>query len=263
VAGADEKVLSEVSRFKSLEDVGKELLRQKQELSKRAVSGAFPVGGTPEQQAEWRKANFVPEAGTIEAYGIKAPDGYEMQPFEQAGLSVLAERLHGKNVPAPIMAEIADTFFTAQTAAQQMVNEQDNEINKTGRAEFDKTHGRDAEPYLSAANDFFNKAVPDEKARAEILNARLPGGGSLKSNLAFMSLMTDLALKNGFGDRIEANSMESGGKSLAQQHNELQGLMHTNRTLYNDPKTQESLKKIIGLRHARGEIDDMGNERRK
>lgn len=263
VAGSDEKVLSEVSRFKSLEDVGKELLRQKQELSKRAASGAFPEKGTPEQQAEWRKANGVPDAPTIEAYGVQVPEGYEISNVEKAALGALAERLHAKNVPAPIMAEITDTFFRAQAANQQMINELDNETDKSNLAQFNKEHGRDAENYLAAANALFEREIPDDEARNMILNARLPGGGSLKSNAAFMNLMTGLALKSGFGDRIEAGALESGGKSLATQHNELQSLMHTNPTLYNDPKTQEQLKKLISLRLARGEIDDYGNERKR
>lgn len=255
--------MSEVSRFKSAGDIGKELLRQKQELSKRMEGGAYPEKGTPEQQAQWRKANGVPDAGTLDAYGVKAPDGYEMSNVEKAALGELATRLYGKHVPAGVMGEITDTFFRAQAANQQMLNELDNEKNKEGRSAFDKEHGRDAEQYLAVANAAFEKIVPDETTRNLLLNARLPGGGRLGSHPAFMNLVLEYGLKTGFGDRIEASSLESGGRSLAMRQAELEGLRMKDSEKYNDPKTQDELKRIITLRQNRGEIDEFGEERKR
>lgn len=263
LSGGDEKLLAAVSQFKSPEDVGKELLRQKQELSKRAASGAFPEKGTPEAQAEWRKANNVPDKGTLEAYGVKPPDGYAMSKVETAALSEYTELMQKNNVPASIVQSTVDTFFRAQAANQQMANELNEQTNKSWRSEFDKQHGRDAQPYLAAANAMFEQAIPDEATRNTLLNATLPGGGSLATNPAFLNMMVDFALKNGFGDRIEANDMESGGKSLAMQQAELEALRRTDRARYNDSRTQDQLKRIITLRQNRGEIDEFGNERQQ
>lgn len=259
IAGNDEKLLSEVARFKSPEDVGKELLRQKQELSKRALSAAFPDKGTPEQQAEWRKANNVPEAGTLDAYGVKPPDGYEMSNVEQAALGEYAELMQKNNVPASIVQSTVDTFFRAQAANQQMLNELDNDLSKTWRSEFDQQHGKDSAPYLSAANALFEQAIEDGETRNMILNARLPGGGFLKSHPAFMNMMVDLALKNGFADRIEGGGQEVSGPSLQEQIREIMSWRTTNRSRYDEAMQPGGrMSRLQAAAQAKGLMDEQG-----
>jgi hypothetical protein len=70
-------------------------------------------------------------------------------------------------------------------------------------------------------------------------------------------------MNSGLGDSIEANSMESGGKSLRDQQHEIESLRTSDPGKYNDPQTQARLDKIIDLRLSRGEIDEMGNERKR
>ena len=252
--------MGELSRWKSAGEFAKDWARQKGELSKRAEGGAFPDKGTPEQQAAWRKANNVPDAGTLDGYGIKAPDGYEMSNVEKAALGELASGMHGLNVAAPVMQKITDTFFRAQAANQQMLNELDNAKQKEGRAAFDKEHGKDAEQYLSVANVAFEQIVPDADVRTAILNARLPGGGKLASHPAFMNLMVEYGLKTGFGDRIEAGGMESGGKSLAEQRREFDEMRRKDPARYNQPENQKKYERILDLMVARGEIDPRTGE---
>lgn len=71
---------------------------------------------------------------------------------------------------------------------------------------------------------------------------------------------TDLALQNGFTDRIEANAMESNGKSLAEQHLELQQMQMKDPQRYALPETQAKLDKILETRIKRGELDEFGRE---
>ena len=70
--------------------------------------------------------------------------------------------------------------------------------------------------------------------------------------------MIDAALNNGFADRIEANEMEGGGKSLEAQQQELEALWSSDRAKYDMASTQEKLNRIIQLRVSRGEIDANG-----
>ena len=264
LSGGDEKILNELTRVKSPADIGKELLRQKQELSKRREPLTLAKDATPEQVAEYRKTIGVPSEGTLEAYGIKAPDGYKLSEVEKGALGDLAKLGVDKNVPAPIMKEMTDYFFRVQEANRQALNTLDANRQREWQGELEQKLGKDFKPMVAAGEAFLNQRFADNpEAKAELLNARLPGGGKLGDSPFFIELVIDNALKHGFNDRIEANELESNGRSLAEQQQELEKLQFSDSAKYNLPATQQKLDKIIAARLSRGEIDDSGNEVKK
>lgn len=263
LSGGDEKILSELSRLKSPTDIAKEYVRQKQELSKPRAPLTPPAkDATPEQIAEYRKAVGVPDAGTIEAYGIAAPEGYELSEVEKGALADLTKSAHAANLPTGAVKTIADVFFRNQAAHQQAMNKLDGERSKGWKADLEGELGKDFEPMVGAAEAYLTQQFgDDQEGKSELLNARLPGGGKLGNHPFFVKMIVDAALKNGFADRIEGNEIESaGGKPLGEQQMEIERLQFTDRARYNLPATQARLDKIIAARVSRGEIDEMGNE---
>lgn len=264
LSGGDDKILTELTRIKSPADIGKELLRQKQELSKRREPLTLAKDATPEQVTEYRKAIGVPAEGTIEAYGIKAPDGYKLSEVEKGALGDLAKLGVDKNVPAPIMKEVTDHFFRVQEANRQALNTLDANRQKEWQGELEQKLGKDFKPMVAAGEAFLNQRFADNpEAKAELLNARLPGGGKLGDSPFFIELVIDNALKHGFNDRIEANELESSGRSLAEQQQEIEKLQFSDSAKYNLPATQQKLDKLIAARLSRGELDESGNEVKK
>lgn len=265
LSGGDEKLLSELSRLKSPTDIAKEYVRQKQELSKPRAPLTLAKDATPEQIAEYRKAVGVPDAGTIEAYGIAAPEGYELSEVEKGALSDLTKSAHAANLPTGAVKTIADVFFRNQAANQQAMNKLDGERSKAWKADLQSEMGKDFEPMVGAAEAYLTQQFGDDaEGKAELLSARLPGGGKLGDHPFFVKIMVDAALKNGFADRIEGNEIETaGGKPLGEQQLEIERLQFSDRARYNLPATQARLDKIIAARVARGEIDEMGNETRR
>ena len=265
VAQGDEKVLNELNRLKSPGDIGKELLRQKGELSKRMASQPFPVSGTPEQQAEWRAANQIPKEATLEAYGIKAPENYNMTDAEKAGLGEMAKIAQQLNLPPKPVQEMANLLFKTNAAQAQAANEADRAKAQEWKQEYTATYGKDTDSYIKAATEYLTKDVfgGDEQTMQAFLGARLPGGGRIGDHPKMIDLVVGAALKAGYTDRIETQQMESNGRSLAMQQAEIEKLRFSNRAEYNDPRTQDRLKRIIELRLSNGEIDEMGNEKKR
>lgn len=265
VSGGDEKLLGELSRYKSPVDLGKALQNAQQTIAKRREPLTLAKDATPEQVAEYRKAVGVPDHGTLKGYGIEAPQGYELSEVEKGALEDLARTAHAAHLPASAVKTVSDVFFRSQAANQQALNKLDGERSKAWQTELRSEFGKDFEPLVSAAEAFLTDQFKDNpEGRSELLNARLPGGGKLGDHPVFIRMMVDAALKGGFADRIEANEIEiAGGKSLAEQHHEIERLQHTDRQRYNLPDTQVRLDKIIAARVARGELDDQGNEIRR
>lgn len=264
LAGEDTKALERLARYKTPTDVTKALIEAQTKLSQRPEMPKLADNATPEQISEYRKSMGVPNEGTLEAYGIKAPDGYQISDAEKGVLGDFAKLMHAKHVPAPVVKEATDYFFRQQAATEQALAKQDIEKQRSWQGELQTKLGREFEPMIAAGEAYLNQQFSDNPdVKNELLNARLPGGGRLGDSPAFIEMVVDLALKNGFTDRIEASSLESGGRSLEAQQNELEALRNTDRTRYNLPETQAKLDKIIGLRLSRGEIDELGNPVRK
>jgi len=263
LAGDDDSALTELARIKTPQDLVKQLANQKKELSKRAVSGQFPADADEATQQSWRDHNGVPKEGTLKAYEVKPPEGYELSEVESGMVNDFVKEMHGANAPKEYVQTALDQWFRMNAANEQQTRTLDEDRHNEWAQEIRTELGKDYEPIVEASNTFIEQLIPDEATRGELLNARLAGGGILAHNPGFIRMIGDLALQNGFGDRIEANSMESGGKSLAEQHRELSDLQHTDPQRYDMPATQEKLDKIIAHRLSRGEIDADGNEIRR
>ncbi len=270
-AGEDTKALETFSRFKTEADLGKAYLEAQKALSKRAEPARLPDNAKPEQIAEWRKGLGLPELGGdakpdafMEAYKIAIPEGYTPSEVEKGLLGDFAKHAYEKGYSPGEVKGAVDFFLQSQQANLQAANK----LNVERQTEWTRTLkddlGRDYEPTIAAAETYLNNLFEDNAdAKTEILRAQLPGGGFLGDHPAFVKMVADLALQNGFTDRIEANSMESGGKSLAEQQQDIERLMFSDKAKYDLPATQQKLNKIIELRLNRGEIDESGEPVRK
>lgn len=270
-AGEDTKALEVFSRYKTESDFAKAFLEQRTALSKRAEPTKLAADAKPEQIAEYRKGLGLPEiAGDakpeayMEAYGIAVPQGYEASEVEKGLLADFAKRAYEKGYSPSEVKGATEFFFQQQAAGQQAINKYDSERQQEWQGQLTKELGRDYEPTVAAASAYLDTKFADApELKGEILHARLPGGGFLGDHPAFVKMVADLALQNGFTDRIEASSMESGGKSLEAQQMELEQLQFKDPGRYNLPETQQKLNKLIELRLSRGEIDETGEPVRK
>lgn len=266
-AGDDPKRLEVLARYGSEADYDKAFWEQRNALSKRAEPVRLADNATPEQIAEYRKglgvaevAKDAPAEKFIEAYGIKAPEGYAISEVEKGMLGDYAKLAYAQGHSPREVKSAVDFFFQQQAAGQQAMNKISVDRQKQWQGELRESLGRDFEPTIAAAEAYLQKQFADKPdMKAEILNAQLPGGGFLGDNPAFISMVAELARGNGFTDRLEASSLESGGKSLQTQRAEIEGLLRSNPQLYNAPETQARLDKLIALQLARGEIDEWGN----
>lgn len=269
-SGGDPKKLEALSRYKTEADWQNSWFEQRAALAKRAEPVRLAENATPEQVAEYRKGLGLPEVAKdakadayVEAYKIAAPQGYEMGEVEKGMIGDFAKLAYEKGMDPAAVKGATDFFFQQQSAMQQAVNRSNLDKQTEWQAELKAEFGRDYDAHIAAAQAYMDKLVGgDDALKAMLVNAQLPGGGLVGDHPVFAKAIIDLALQNGFGDRIQANAYESGGKSLEQQQTELEALRLTDSRRYNDPKVQAQLDKIISLRLARGEIDEQGRRRR-
>lgn len=278
LAGEDTKALETVSRYQSPNDLMKAFLEQRAALSKRAEPAKLPDSPTPEQLGEWRKGLGLPEIAKdakpddfMKAYKIEAPQGYDLNEVEKGMLGDYAKLAYEQGHSPREVKSAVDFFFKQQTAQQQVINRANDDFHKTEHnALRDKLGSKEYEAQKAAATTWIaaqftgEDGTVDQLAMNNVLNAQMPGGGRLGDSAFLFNLAAKMALGEGYGDRIEANALESSGKSIVQQINEIDKLLYTDRAAYDEAaKPGGRLEKLLSAGKAQGVLDELGNEKRR
>ncbi len=267
LAGEDAKALETISRYKTPGEFTKAFLEQRSALAKKSEPVKLADNATPEQIAEYRKGLGVPELAkdaptekVLEAYGIKIPDGYQASEVEKGMLGDYAKLAYEQGHSPREVKAATDFFFRQQAANAQAINAINVTKQKEWTGALKDELGKDFEPMIAAGETYLNQLFGDDQAaKNAMLNASLPGGGKLGDHPQFIKMAVDLALKNGLTDKIETAALESSGKSILTQRDELMALNRTNPKLYNDPKTQAQIDKLNALLVKQGAQDEFGN----
>lgn len=270
LAGEDAKALETLARYKTPADFLKSHTELRAKLSERPQVARLADDATPEQIGEYRKALGLPEIGEgakpdefLKAFGIDAPTGAELTDLDTELLHGFAQQAYEQGHDPRSVKQAVSWYFEQAEAVRQATNESNAKLQKEWQADLREKYGREFDPTIETVNAYVRQSIPDEDLRAQIMQAQLPGGGRLGDHPAFVEMMLAGALSSGLTDRIEASSMESGGRSLAEQQREIEGWWHTDRARYDAKETRARLDKIINARLSRGEIDELGNEIKK
>lgn len=269
IAGDNTEALKFLARSKSPADFMARVLEQNAALSKRQEPLKLTETSTADEVSAYRKALDVPDVpkeakdeAYADAYGLKLP---ESAGVPQALIGAFARKMNSAHVPKATVQKVVGEFATIQTAIAQQAERTDAEKAKAWTSSLrDEMGSKEYDARKDAASTWLSAEFKDKADDLqELLGARLPSGGLLGDHPFFFNLIAEKAMGAGLTDRIERNSIESNGKSLAQQQAEIEALRRTDRAAYNRPETQDKLKRVIELRQKAGEIDSWGNEVRR
>ena len=271
LAGEDTKFVETLSRYQSPTDFAKAFQEQRAALSKRAEPARLPDNPNPEQVAEWRRGLGLPEVKGdkaeefLAAYKLEFPKGYEASEVEKGMITDFAKQAYDKGWQPGEVKGAVDFFLQQQTAMQQAVNRVAVDNQRKWQTELREELGPREYEAQQAAAEAWLKEKFDGEILSNFLTAQLPGGGYLGDHPAFFKMVSQLAMGDGYTDRIVGNTLESStGKPLAQQQSEIENLQFSDKAAY-DAAMQPGgrYEQILGARIARGELDNQGNEVRR
>lgn len=265
IAGEDTAAIEALARYKTPQDFYKAHNELRTKLSTRPEVPTLTEQSTPEQIAAYRKALDVPEVSKeakdeayAEAYGLKLPEGVDIPP---SLIGAFARKMNSQHVPKKAVQAAVGEFAAIQTTIAKQASETDVTKRREWQGAMRDELGREYDAQIGSAKQWLSDQFRDNPDDLlELVGARLPSGGRLGDHPFFVKLIAQQAMGSGYTDRIEANSMESTGKSLAQQQMELEAERRKDRKTFSASGGEGRLLKIIGLRQTRGEIDEWGNE---
>lgn len=137
IAGDDPKAMSLLERYSTPKDFGKAYQDAMAKIRSGELAKPLAADAKPEEVAEWRKANGIPENPAD--YFKELPGGRVIGKDDQPMFDEVAKKLHARNVPPGAMHDLVEWYYGQQDAESAKV------------VEAERAHAREAEDKLREA----------------------------------------------------------------------------------------------------------------
>jgi hypothetical protein len=226
IAGGDEKTVKAFERFSTISDVGKSFLEAQAKIRSGELAKPLPKDATPEQIAEWRKGNGIPEKP--EDYFNGLPNGLVIGADDKPMFDAVAAKLHGLNAKPEVVAD----------------SEGRNKLTGALKTAWGNDFGANSNVYAS-----YIASAPKD-VQEVLTQARGPDGNFLLYNPAIVSWLTAQAREINPAGHLVPNTGSGGDiQSIQAEIDAGEKLMRTDRAAYNkDTKLQERLRQLYTAR---------------
>ncbi len=221
LSAKDEKALAQLERFASPLAVFESYQELRKQLSSGAYRKVLGKDAKPEEIAEWRKANGIPE--TPDKYDLSLEDGTVIGEADKPLVMKFVENMHGKNAtPDQVKAGVKAYFDIRkeavakqeETDAAQMV-----ETEETLRAEY----GGEYRANVNAAKAFLQSApggIADK-----VLGARQPDGKMMANDPDVLRWLVGMARElNPVGTVVPPGGDQT--KAISTRLSEIRSMMY-------------------------------------
>jgi hypothetical protein len=246
VSGGDESAAKVFERFSTPADLGKAYREALKKISSGELAKPLPKDATPEQVAEWRKGNGIPEKP--EDYFNGLPNGLVIGADDKPMFDAVAAKLHGLNAKPEVIHALADWYYgmqDEQVEAQKVADsEGKNKLTGALKTAWGNDFGANSNVYAS-----YIASAPKD-VQEVLTQARGPDGNFLLYNPAIVSWLTAQAREINPAGHLVPNSGSGGDiQSIQAEIDAGEKLMRTNRAAYNkDTKLQERLRQLYTAR---------------
>lgn len=210
-----DKLLKRLKRFNSPADAAKTIREQ----DKLIPTLKKPLGknATPEQIAEWRKDNGIPEAP--EKYELGLPEGTVVGDNDKPIIDAALKAMHGANAQPEVVKAGVNAFFKAREemvqAAQVRNAEAKRGVEDALRAEW----GQDYRNNVAGVDSLLSNA--DSSVVEAIMSSRMPDGVQLLNKPEVIKWLAGHARELGF---VGGTVVTNGGDVAKSVEDELTAL---------------------------------------
>lgn len=233
-------IVKRLERMGSPSDLGKSYLSLDKKISSGDFRASLPKDATPEQTAEWRKANGVPD--TADKYDVKMKDGFVFGDNDKPYVEQYKKYAHERNIPTDVVN--ANLEFFLQNRQEQIAGREAAWAEQKQKTEdtLNKEWGGDYRGNVNRINVLIGNM---SDATNELLaNAIGADGQPLLNSPAFLNDLLNLArdvnpsgtvLPGTAGQQME--SVESEIKTLEDKMG--------HKDWYKDEKSQQRYRELI------------------
>lgn len=256
IAGGDEKTVKAFERFSTISDVGKSFLEAQAKIRSGELAKPLAKDATPEQVAEWRKGNGIPEKP--EDYFNGLPNGLVIGADDKPMFDAVAGKLHELNAKPEVIHALADWYYGMQDEQVEAQKVADTESKNKLTGALKTAWGND---FAANSNVYASFVASAPKEVQEVLTqARGPDGSFLLYNPAIVSWLTAQAREiNPAGHIVPSAGADGGLQSITTEIASLKGLMANESSEYwKGPKAEANQARYRQLVEAQARLQERG-----
>lgn len=241
IAGEDKDFRKRLDRFGSPLDVAKSFRALEAKMSSGEIKKALPADATPEEAAQWRKDNGVPDtaAGYVEALAL--PNGIVLGEADKPIVMEFAAAAHAENMKPKEFAALVAKYYDIQDKKAADRADADETFHNESLQSLGTEWGAHMRREVNGVNGFIAQHFPGKLGQA-LLIARDDNERMLGDNPAFIKAIAALNRElNPVSTLIPANGGDP-AKGLADRMAEIEKLMPDRNSAYWKGSTAESMQ---------------------
>lgn len=220
LAGEDKSYLKTLDRFNSPADLAKAYRDAQARLSSGNLKQSLPDNPTPQELANWRAQNGVPESP--DKYDVSLGDGFVWGDADKPLLDDFTKYAHESNLPADQVKKVLGWYAQLQEKQAAAREEADERFHQEAEDSLRSEWGQEYRRNLNAIGNVFD-AHSTPEVKDAIFMARLPNGRLLGDDPSAVKVLAAIARtanptatvvpSNGFGtmdDELTALSKKVG-----------------------------------------------------
>jgi hypothetical protein len=244
MAAGDDKVLAQLQRYASPEEVWKKTRSLEQRLSSGEFKPVLKKDASEAEVKEYRSAHGIPEDPTKYDLGKDVKiDASDKPVFDR-----IFKAMHGANATPETVRTMVQAWNTIKQEAIDHQESQDKDLQQKSEDALRSEWGNEYRRNLNLIHGLLDGAG-DQKLKDSLLGGRLADGTPIGSNLDTLKMLLGLALVQNPAGVVVSGGEGDRAKSIDDEIGEIEKLMRTDRPAYNkDVKKQERLRQLYEAR---------------
>jgi len=190
MAKGNEKARKVLDRYASPEAVAEALMHARDKIASGQLRQPLKADASPEEIAEYRAANNVPEAP--DKYDTSLPDGLVIGEADKPIVEGFLKTAHAKNWSQDTVKEGLTWYYSEQNRQAEAQYQRDAEGKRAVEADLREEFGGEYKRYVAVADEFMLQAGED--FRDALMQARMPDGTLVGANPKAIRWLVNTAL---------------------------------------------------------------------
>lgn len=247
VADADKpKVLAMLERLGSPGDLVKKVIEQEKLIAQTRKGGTLAKDATPEQVAQYRKDNGIPE--TAEGYDLtNLPNGITVGEQDKPIVAALLGTMHTNNMTPAQVRDLMTSYYQQEA---QFLRDREEKIAANKTEQEDALRRDWGDEFRSNVNVISNLSNTWSQATQEALAGALDSNGfPLLNNKDFLKDMAVIARTINPIDTVPSSGAGNTMNGVTERIAEIEKRMVDDRDGYfKDEKMQDEYRKLLDFR---------------
>lgn len=240
--GDDPKYMKQMARYTDFAGFAKTFFHAQDKIRSGEISNGLPKDATPEQLADWRAANGVPESP--DKYEAHLDEGLVLGDADARILSEAYKTAHQHNISAQAMSDLTNAFVKARQVEAEAIAAEDGVHQLTTTRQLKDTWGGDYQTNLNMIRGLVGQ-MPSEIAD-KFMSARLADGRAVFNSPEVLVYFADIARKLDPAATVVPNSSNPVA-SINEEIKALESRMGTNEW-YKDQAANDRLMQLYEAR---------------